>query len=350
MKSKKVLMTVLSASMIIPMMASNVYASERVLTDHNTYIEDGQEFNLDGTPYVRAEEQPVVEVTEPVVEQPVEVTESDPTEVVEDDSTKAEDPSKSEDKEVDESKTKKKNESEKKEEPSIDPSAPSETTKEQTEPKVDEPKTKGDKSKSEDKHADKKLKVKEEVFVPSLTITFYGNNGYKLDNLDRELKEVITRNYDRFVLKDNPFGIGECTWYAWSRFYQVYGMDSGARGNGKENAREIVEKHSDLFELSNTPATGAIYSQGYNTLYPEYGHVGFVEAYDGEYLWISEGNLHINESAGYIWVHKVKLNDFMTQYPDTVFAIPKKEKVKDKKSDIHKAIQMLNKDERWQDK
>ncbi len=82
----------------------------------------------------------------------------------------------------------------------------------------------------------------------------------------------------------------QCTYYAWSRFYQVYGFSSGAFGNGKDNAREIVAAHPDKFTLSNMPSGGAVFSAQANTLYPEFGHVGFVEAFDGTNLWISEGN------------------------------------------------------------
>ena len=148
-----------------------------------------------------------------------------------------------------------------------------------------------------------------------------------------------TKNYTRFEYAENPFMKGQCTWFAWSRFYQIYGFDSGARGNGKTNALEIVEKHEDKFELSSTPAAGAVFSMEENTLYPEYGHTGFVEAYDGEYVWISEGNVKFGLDEGNIWIHKVKWNDFKKQYPDVVFAVPKvNDKVKECFMDVHKTF------------
>lgn len=152
-------------------------------------------------------------------------------------------------------------------------------------------------------------------------------NSIKLDN-------YMTRNYSSFILPNNPFSIGQCTWLAWSRFYQVYGFDSGARGNGKTNAAEIVKAHPDLFQLSSTPSAGSVFSIEKNTLYPEYGHVGFVEAFDGNYLWISEGNVFGGlDFTGSIWIHKVSWIEFKAQYPDVVFAVPK-EAQKEEKTDI----------------
>ena len=151
--------------------------------------------------------------------------------------------------------------------------------------------------------------------------------GYVGETKDAiKLDNFITHNYDRFIVKNNPFQAGQCTWFAWSRFYQVYGFDSGARGNGKTNAAEIVKVHPDKFQLSSTPAAGATFSMEKNTVMPEYGHVGFVEAFDGEYLWISEGNVSFSDTdTGNIWIHKVKWSEFQKQYPDVVFAVPEKE-------------------------
>ena len=156
---------------------------------------------------------------------------------------------------------------------------------------------------------------------------------------------MVTRNLDVFKNSKNPFTTGQCTWFAWSRFYQVYGFDSGARGNGKTNAYEVVKQHKDLFKLSSTPAAGSVFSMEKNTLYPECGHTGFVEAYDGEYLWLSEGNIRMNGTSGNLWFHKVKLDDFKKQYPDVVFATPIKGNIKDlKKSFFEKKLsKVLNK-------
>lgn len=121
----------------------------------------------------------------------------------------------------------------------------------------------------------------------------------------------------------NPFAMPQCTYYAWSRFYQVYGFSSGAFGNGKDNAREIVAVHGDKFSLSSTPSGGAVFSAQANTRYPEFGHVGFVEAFDGTNLWISEGNYTLsNGDNGYIHIYRTTLQAFKAMYPDAVFAVP----------------------------
>ena len=168
----------------------------------------------------------------------------------------------------------------------------------------------------------------------------YDDKGYTGSLEDAILFDnFITKNYDRFTHPNNPFTVGQCTWFAWSRFYQVYGFDSGARGNGKTNAMEIVKAHGDVFELSSTPAAGSVFSMEKNTLYPECGHTGFVEAYDGQYVWLSEGNVKFGESGGNIWIHKVKWTDFKKQFPDVVFAVPKVDTlVKERFMTVHRTF------------
>jgi surface antigen len=141
-------------------------------------------------------------------------------------------------------------------------------------------------------------------------------NALKLDN-------YISLDWSKFILVGNPFAMPQCTYYAWSRFYQVYGFSSGAFGNGKDNAREIVAVHGDKFSLSSTPSGGAVFSAQADTRYPEFGHVGFVEAFDGTNLWISEGNYTLsNGDNGYIHIYRTTLQAFKAMYPDVVFAVP----------------------------
>lgn len=180
-----------------------------------------------------------------------------------------------------------------------------------------------------------KTETKKEEKKVEATINYNANSWYHpstvaakgyTGNLKKSMKldDFKTSNLTNFLGNGNPFMVGQCTWFAWARFYQVYGFDSGARGNGKTNASEIVRAHSDKFELSSTPAAGATFSVEKNTLMPQYGHVGFIEAFDGEYMWISEGNVMFNGVGGNIWVHKVRWADYKKAYPDIVFAIPKK--------------------------
>lgn len=155
------------------------------------------------------------------------------------------------------------------------------------------------------------------TLINALGYTGEVKNAIKLDN-------YVTGNWNQFTIASNPFQRGQCTYFAWSRFYQVYGYDSGARGNGKTNAAEIVKAHGDQFKLSSTPAAGAVFSYEKNSLLPQYGHVGFVEAYDEETdtIYISEGNVTINGTSGNIYIHKMKFSTLKQMYPDIVFAVP----------------------------
>lgn len=88
---------------------------------------------------------------------------------------------------------------------------------------------------------------------------------------------------------NNPYSksglYGQCTWFAWGRFYEIYGYSPGFYGNGYECAIQLVNAHPDKFELSSSPKVGAIFSAtGRN-------HVGIVIGWDGENITIQEGNL-----------------------------------------------------------
>lgn len=149
------------------------------------------------------------------------------------------------------------------------------------------------------------------------------SEGY-ISSVKNALKyeSLLTKDWSKFILVGNPFAMPQCTYYAWSRFYQVYGFSSGAFGNGKDNAREIVAVHGDKFSLSSTPSGGAVFSAQANTRYPEFGHVGFIEAFDGTNLWISEGNYKVNGKEGYIHIYRTTFQAFKAMYPDVVFAVP----------------------------
>lgn len=85
----------------------------------------------------------------------------------------------------------------------------------------------------------------------------------------------------------------------------------------------LLTKDWSKFSLSSTPSGGAVFSAQANTLYPQYGHVGFVEAFDGTNLWISEGNYTLsNGDYGYIHIYRTTFQAFKAMYPDVVFAVP----------------------------
>lgn len=98
-------------------------------------------------------------------------------------------------------------------------------------------------------------------------------------------------NFDNIMAwgNNNPYSkkglYGQCTWFAWGRFYEIYGFDPGFRGDGWNCAQQLVAAHPDKFELSSEPQVGAIFSCiGRN-------HVGIVIGWDGTNITIQEGNL-----------------------------------------------------------
>lgn len=88
---------------------------------------------------------------------------------------------------------------------------------------------------------------------------------------------------------NNPYSasalFGQCTWFAWGRFYEIYGYSPGFTGDGYQCADQLVRTHPDKFEISSTPKVGAIYSAiGKN-------HVGVVIGWDGTNITVQDGNL-----------------------------------------------------------
>ena len=88
---------------------------------------------------------------------------------------------------------------------------------------------------------------------------------------------------------NNPYSrvglYGQCTWFAWGRFYEIHGYSPGFTGDGWKCAKQLVNAHPDKFKISSTPAVGAIFSCiGRN-------HVGIVIGWDGTNITIQEGNL-----------------------------------------------------------
>lgn len=95
-------------------------------------------------------------------------------------------------------------------------------------------------------------------------------------------------NYDAWVNK-NPYAqaklYGQCTWFAWGRFYELYGYSPGFIGDGWKCVDQLLKTHGDKFERSTTPKAGAVFSGiGRN-------HVGVVIDVKGDVLIIQEGNL-----------------------------------------------------------
>ena len=147
-------------------------------------------------------------------------------------------------------------------------------------------------------------------YVP---VTFRGGINPNFNNMEA----WITKNpYARAGL------YGQCTWFAWGRFYEIYGYDPGFTGNGWNCVDQLVAAHSDLFERSLSPKPGSVFSGiGVN-------HVGIIIAVDGDYVTIQEGNLdgktNTFQDAKTDW-HTVTytLNQLRSYYKGVVFANPK---------------------------
>lgn len=297
---------ILTGTLILSGMTSTVKADEtRINTDHNTYYIGNVEYNEDGT-IVDASHVCNMQVETPPT------TDGNGTEVT----------------------------------PDPSPSEPTEPVTPTPSPEPQPPKEDGGTTDKPDTNPDNNNQTeggqkpdKPEASTGTITIIPDKNEGDEkvdtstnqtvstgyISSVKNALKyeSLLTKDWSKFILAGNPFALPQCTYYAWSRFYQVYGFSSGAFGNGKDNAREIVAAHGDKFSLSSTPSGGAVFSAQANTLYPQYGHVGFVEAFDGTNLWISEGNYTLsNGDNGYIYIYRTTLQAFKAMYPDVVFAVP----------------------------
>lgn len=125
---------------------------------------------------------------------------------------------------------------------------------------------------------------------------------------------------------NNPYSrqglYGQCTWFAWGRFCEIYGWGPSWTANGSDWVNMLVTHNSDQFRLSATPDVGAVFSGiGHN-------HVGIVIAYDGTNITIQEGNLdgrtNTFEEAKTDWQTKVyTLESLSSTYGGVMFAVHK---------------------------
>ena len=124
---------------------------------------------------------------------------------------------------------------------------------------------------------------------------------------------------------NTPWLWGQCTWFAWGRFFEIYGFDPGFSGNGNQCAGQLVAAHGDLFQLSRTPEDGSVFSGD-----ADHNHVGIVLKVDGDELLIQEGNL---DGVSNDWptairdwrTIKTDLASLRALYGDVIFAVPKEE-------------------------
>lgn len=113
-----------------------------------------------------------------------------------------------------------------------------------------------------------------------------------VSNLTGDTSQPNFNNYDAWQ-GQNPYAwsnlYGQCTWFAWGRFYEIYGYSPGFTGNGKDCAGQLVNAHSDKFYLSDTPVVGSVFSiQEAGGC----GHVGIVVGvdYENNKITIQDGN------------------------------------------------------------
>ena len=101
-------------------------------------------------------------------------------------------------------------------------------------------------------------------------------------------------NHDAWV-GENPYSwsglYGQCTWFAWGKFYEMYGFSPGFTGNGNQCVGQLLNAHSDKFYRSDMPVPGSVFSMGLNETY---GHVGIVVDvdYDNNTITIQDGNMN----------------------------------------------------------
>jgi surface antigen len=137
-------------------------------------------------------------------------------------------------------------------------------------------------------------------------------------------------NRDAWV-SENPYSMsglyGQCTWFAWGRFYEIYGYSPGFTGNGNQCAQQLLNAHGDKFYKSSTPVPGAVFSQG---LGEQYGHVGIVLAVDeaNDTITIQDGNYNGKTDSFAVaqsdWGTKtMSLSEFCARRGGAVFACPK---------------------------
>lgn len=140
-----------------------------------------------------------------------------------------------------------------------------------------------EKEKKEDKDKDKE---KDKDKDSSSKSNSQGNDGSFTLNEDELNSDPDFTVSEQWQAPSNPYAppyIGQCTWFAWGKFYAVYGFSPGFTGNGYECVDQLVATHPDKFEKSDTPVVGSVFSW--------VNHVGLVTKVDGENISIQDGNI-----------------------------------------------------------
>lgn len=116
----------------------------------------------------------------------------------------------------------------------------------------------------------------------------------------------------------------QCTSFISWRLWKSVGHGT-ANGNGAQVAANLVAAYPNEFTLSSTPTAGAVFST-YGT--SSAGHVGYVEKVEGDYMWISDGNIGglnpggLESTSGIRINYKVNISNFARSHNGAVYAIP----------------------------
>lgn len=134
-------------------------------------------------------------------------------------------------------------------------------------------------------------------------------------------------NTDAWITK-NPYAqgglYGQCTWFAWGRFYEIYGYDPGFSGPGYKCVSELLAAHGDKFKFSKDPMAGAVGSSDNKN---GHNHVFIVVAVNGDQVTVHEGNIDgiTNDYATAItdWrTFTYSISQLHAYYGDVTFAVP----------------------------
>lgn len=170
-----------------------------------------------------------------------------------------------------------------------------------------------------------KVEIKEEV---QPVVSNY--NLYKYTRANDEQKKRYVKpdfkNMDAYGYK-NPYTeswLGQCTWYTWGRFVEIYGYDPGFTGNGCDCVKQLILSHPHDWILSDKPVVGSVFSADF-----EHNHVGLIVGIEDDLYLVQEGNLNnrndtIDEVDTDWWLQTYTMEELKDIYGNITFANPKK--------------------------
>lgn len=118
------------------------------------------------------------------------------------------------------------------------------------------------------------------VLIASIFGAGGSNNGNEEDPNFYNVEAYVTLNP---YAQSNLYG--QCTWFAWGRFYEIYDYSPGFLGDGWDCVDQLIAAHPDKWKESDTPMPNCVFSRIGNNL------VGVITKVDGDTLTVQEGNL-----------------------------------------------------------